>query len=74
MRAYLTAVTLADLTIALMLRVLAGNPLSGNWHYSRLRRTAAHCPPGKSVADAGAESITFTFAVLLYFGLPPGRY
>jgi diguanylate cyclase (GGDEF)-like protein len=77
---YLTAVTVAGLALLAWalartqpagLRTLAGSPLW--WMLALLVVCGELRPiitPGKSVADAPAVSITFSFAVLIYWGLP----
>ncbi len=77
---YLTAVTVAGAAVLAWalarmhpsgLRMLAGSPLW--WMLALLVICGELRPiitPGKSVADAPAVSITFSFAVLIYWGLP----
>ena len=77
---YVTVVTLAGLAVLVLavaslglgdLRVLAGRPLW--WMLALLVICGELRPiitPGRSVPEAAAASITFTFAALLYWGLP----
>ncbi|MGE5287366.1 MAG: putative bifunctional diguanylate cyclase/phosphodiesterase [Micromonosporaceae bacterium] len=77
---YLTVVTVAGIAILALalagvtradVRVLAGSPLW--WMLALLVICGELRPiitPGKSVADAAAASVTFSFAVLIYWGLP----
>jgi diguanylate cyclase (GGDEF)-like protein len=77
---YLTAVTVGGLAVLVLalarvtpaeVRTLAGSPLW--WMLALLVICGELRPivtPGKSVADAAAASITFSFAVLIYWGLP----
>jgi diguanylate cyclase (GGDEF)-like protein len=77
---YLAVVTVAGLAVLALalaglgmadLRVLAGRPLF--WMLALLVICGELRPiitPGRSVPEAAAASITFTFAALLYWGLP----
>jgi diguanylate cyclase (GGDEF)-like protein len=77
---YLTAVTAVGLGVLVLalagltradVRALAGSPLW--WMLALLVVCGELRPiitPGKSVADAAAASITFSFAALIYWGMP----
>src|ERR1022692_2245833 len=78
---YMTAVTVTGLAVLVTvapaltipgLRALGGHPLF--WVIAALALVGELRPivtPGKSAPDAGATSLTFCFAALLYWGLPP---
>src|ERR1022692_485918 len=77
---YMTAVTVTGLAVLVTvapaltipgLRALGGHPLF--WVIAALALVGELRPivtPGKSAPDAGATSLTFCFAALLYWGLP----
>ncbi len=77
---YITAVTLAGLSVLLIaVRALPGSGASGLLEHPLLWVLAALAllgelkrivTPGKSGPDAAAISVTFCFAVLLYWGFP----